>query len=100
MTKKRSSDSSPSSRPSGFVTGLQKTIWVPHLPEGTWAGRGMTLPPRFFHWLNVPHHFEVRLCRGDARSKSSGLIPRYGLRLTTLAGEPALGPTRQGRRQG
>ena len=83
-----------------LVTGLQKTIWVPHLPEGTWDGRGMTLPPRFFHWLNVAHHFEVRPCRADASSKRSGLIPRYAFVLTTLAGEPALGPTRQGRRQG
>src|SRR4051812_13564433 len=100
MTKKRSSDSSPSSRRSVLVTGLQKTIWVPHLPDGTCEGRGITLPPRFLHWLKVAHHFEVRLCRADARSKSSGLIPRYAFLLMTLEGEPALGPTRQGRRQG
>src|SRR4051812_6594868 len=100
MMKKRSASSSPRSFVTALVTGDQKTMVVPHRPEGTCEGRGMTLPPRFFHWLNVAHHFEARPCRAAAMSSRIGLIPRYAFLLTTLAGEPAFGPTRQGRRQG
>src|SRR4051794_34191808 len=100
MTKNRLSSSSPVSLVTVLLMGDQKTIWVPHRPDGTCEGRGITLPPRFFHWLKVAHHFEARPCRADAMSRRIGLIPRYAFLLTTLAGEPELGPPRQGLRQG
>ena len=59
-----------------FVTGLQNTICVPHLPGGIWDGRGITLPPRVFHCANVAHHLDEKPCFSLARSKRIGFSPR------------------------